>query len=74
MLAAAEGFKNQNWKIRIVANNKEMISPGEYKKHEILPKLFEMYRHYYKLNTKGCLLYTSPSPRDVEESRMPSSA
>ena len=25
-------------------------------------------------NLKGCLLYTSPSPRDVEESRMPSSA
>ena len=25
-------------------------------------------------NFKGCLLYTSPSPRDVEESRMPSSA
>ena len=24
--------------------------------------------------TEGCLLYTSPSPRDVEESRMPSSA
>ena len=24
--------------------------------------------------TTGCLLYTSPSPRDVEESRMPSSA
>ena len=24
--------------------------------------------------TKICLLYTSPSPRDVEESRMPSSA
>ena len=24
--------------------------------------------------SKGCLLYTSPSPRDVEESRMPSSA
>ena len=22
----------------------------------------------------GCLLYTSPSPRDVEEARMPSSA
>ena len=26
------------------------------------------------LKTKPCLLYTSPSPRDVEESRMPSSA
>ena len=25
-------------------------------------------------NTKTCLLYTSPSPRDVEEARMPSSA
>ena len=25
-------------------------------------------------NTGSCLLYTSPSPRDVEESRMPSSA
>ena len=24
--------------------------------------------------TKGCLLYTSPSPRDAHESRMPSSA
>ena len=26
------------------------------------------------LMDKSCLLYTSPSPRDVEESRMPSSA
>ena len=26
------------------------------------------------LQIKHCLLYTSPSPRDVEESRMPSSA
>ena len=27
-----------------------------------------------KAFTNACLLYTSPSPRDVEESRMPSSA
>ena len=27
-----------------------------------------------KPNWRHCLLYTSPSPRDVEESRMPSSA
>ena len=27
-----------------------------------------------RANAFGCLLYTSPSPRDVEESRMPSSA
>ena len=28
----------------------------------------------YTVVFNGCLLYTSPSPRDVEESRMPSSA
>ena len=28
----------------------------------------------YKLIPKGCLLYTSPSPRDKHRSRMPSSA
>ena len=28
----------------------------------------------YLLTTKACLLYTSPSPRDAHESRMPSSA
>ena len=27
-----------------------------------------------RTKSKACLLYTSPSPRDVEESRMPSSA
>ena len=27
-----------------------------------------------EIKSKVCLLYTSPSPRDVEESRMPSSA
>ena len=27
-----------------------------------------------RIENKVCLLYTSPSPRDVEESRMPSSA
>ena len=28
----------------------------------------------YPTKSRDCLLYTSPSPRDVEESRMPSSA
>ena len=40
------------------------ILTGDKVKVEITP---------YDLS-KGCLLYTSPSPRDVEESRMPSSA
>ena len=30
------------------------------------------FRNY--LQPKGCLLYTSPSPRDLSTSRMPSSA
>ena len=29
---------------------------------------------FYPYGFNSCLLYTSPSPRDVEESRMPSSA
>ena len=29
---------------------------------------------YYLVMTLGCLLYTSPSPRDLSTSRMPSSA
>mgnify|MGYP003316093453 CR=1 FL=1 len=29
---------------------------------------------YPIIDNSSCLLYTSPSPRDVEESRMPSSA
>ena len=29
---------------------------------------------FYSERAKGCLLYTSPSPRDAHESRMPSSA
>ena len=32
------------------------------------------YKNLYDLLFLDCLLYTSPSPRDVEESRMPSSA
>ena len=38
---------------------------------------YESYVHQMRkviLQYTGCLLYTSPSPRDVEESRMPSSA
>ena len=34
----------------------------------------EYAKEGYPLHTGICLLYTSPSPRDVEESRMPSSA
>ena len=39
------------------------------------PGYKEAYQKYIEDGwTSFCLLYTSPSPRDVEESRMPSSA
>ena len=34
----------------------------------------QQIRVFYNESNNSCLLYTSPSPRDVEESRMPSSA
>ena len=42
------------------------VKSGEILKIEKLPDS--------KPETKICLLYTSPSPRDAHESRMPSSA
>ena len=36
--------------------------------------LFFLAESYFLNEDYDCLLYTSPSPRDVEESRMPSSA
>ena len=54
---------------------------GKIHKHEYWGLRALAYRvkknrkgHYVMLNVEACLLYTSPSPRDVEESRMPSSA
>ena len=35
---------------------------------------FEQYRDDFETLLKRCLLYTSPSPRDKRQSRMPSSA
>ena len=41
--------------------------------------IFTLYNYFLRKKLRitllyNCLLYTSPSPRDVEESRMPSSA
>ena len=40
---------------------------------KLMVKTCENHGYNYTIIT-SCLLYTSPSPRDVEESRMPSSA
>ena len=41
---------------------------------ELNVKLFERHARGLTLTENGCLLYTSPSPRDLSTSRMPSSA
>ena len=40
----------------------------------VKPKEDDLVPMHRKHHCLVCLLYTSPSPRDVEESRMPSSA
>ena len=49
----------------IIFGLKELPEDGAPLKHRHI-----MFGHAYK----GCLLYTSPSPRDLSTSRMPSSA
>ena len=59
-------LKKKNKEIVVGSNNEGKIK--EIK--DLLPK-------YYTITSPkdyGCLLYTSPSPRDRQKSRMPSSA
>ena len=65
----------------IVYDVLEKVDKNEYKRKQVAPgvklteRAFGKDRRMPITNTYiSCLLYTSPSPRDVEESRMPSSA
>ena len=60
----------EHFQFRIVRSLKDMLLRKETEIHyiggaEVLPP---------PLPAKDCLLYTSPSPRDLSTSRMPSSA
>ena len=59
-------------KLRLDPNNKSLILEIA-EKHFTLNQNEEGFDKLLDL-FNSCLLYTSPSPRDVEESRMPSSA
>ena len=48
-------------------NKRQKVGQGD-------PNQTELEKNISDPNFNDCLLYTSPSPRDVEESRMPSSA
>ena len=54
--------------IEIVATNDD---PSKYKK---TPEPLVLDQNYKIKGFSDCLLYTSPSPRDMRRSRMPSSA
>ena len=66
--------KHKNVKIKYLCGNtsvgKNISSYDKDLKKYKLPKIIKIN---YKL-FKDCLLYTSPSPRDKRQSRMPSSA
>ena len=59
MKAIVEEFELENYESSKI--NKIVLIPGSSGKH-------------YAQIINGCLLYTSPSPRDRQKSRMPSSA
>ena len=64
---------------KVVYENSDFIimvvgGPNSRKDYHVDPIEEFFYQIEGDMNLKICLLYTSPSPRDVEESRMPSSA
>ena len=63
---------NQEELFRCYENNQNVVAYGCAGTGKTFITLYNALRDV--LDPKTCLLYTSPSPRDVEESRMPSSA
>ena len=51
-----------------------IVQPDAMSDMKEYTKLNQEYRALEKIVVKACLLYTSPSPRDLSTSRMPSSA
>ena len=54
---------------KVTKSNKVRFSP-----HQVGWHMRHPYNTFILVEALGCLLYTSPSPRDLSTSRMPSSA
>ena len=65
-------MKNKHLKILLSAPRG--FCAGVERAIEIVEKSIKKFGAPVYVRHEICLLYTSPSPRDVEESRMPSSA
>ena len=61
-------------RVIVEATVNKLLKEAEGQGHEVVTELEERVIEKKREEDKACLLYTSPSPRDVEESRMPSSA
>ena len=72
---AAEKLGDQGYHLSVTSNKVTIKANGEpglfYGTQTLLQVIQKGYHGPY---VKGCLLYTSPSPRDLSTSRMPSSA
>ena len=72
--------KNGWWNNGIIAyHDNDMMSDGAVPNQELLKKehknlIDKLHEHSLRTISIACLLYTSPSPRDLAVSRMPSSA
>ena len=81
--SAGEGWSWLNGElgtvVKQVGNMWDVELPGmkhvyRFKENGLVPFTKEEDKRRLRDRLQACLLYTSPSPRDVEESRMPSSA
>ena len=68
------GFKevDSDKKASLVGNVFDTVSENYDLMNDLMS--FGIHRLWKKVTIETCLLYTSPSPRDAHESRMPSSA
>ena len=61
--------------LKLVVNNpNNKIEEKHFFEKDELKIILDLYAKMVSEGSWNCLLYTSPSPRDVEEARMPSSA
>ena len=74
VITGSKGFIGQNFlKYLLEYSNEEIVTVGEKDAWDWIG-LFKEWDKVSLILHQGCLLYTSPSPRDRQKSRMPSSA
>ena len=64
-------YRSDDFEIK-AKNDQSPLTRADHAAHQVIASILE--ETDIPILSEDCLLYTSPSPRDVEESRMPSSA